>query len=214
MGAFIDLLGKRFGRLTVIERMPNNKRHQAVWKCLCDCGKEVIVASGHLRSGHSQSCGCLAHERAADYHRTHDMKGTKLFRVYHTMKGRCCNPTDHKYPSYGGRGIKICSEWLSNPKSFFEWALANGYKEGLSIDRINNEGDYCPENCRWVDSYTQANNKRNNHIYEYYGNKLTIAEWAKLLDLSYSAIKSRIKRGSFERLFPNNKKKELLNELY
>ena len=209
MGAFINLLGQRFGRLTVIERMPNNIRKQAVWKCRCDCGSEVIVESGHLRSGHTQSCGCYGHERAAEHNTIHGMKHSKLFRVFHCMKGRCYNPTDHKYYRYGARGIKICDEWLNNPKTFFDWALANGYKEGLTIDRINNDGDYCPENCRWTDDFVQANNKSNNKYYEYNGEKKTAGEWARELGLTYSAVKSRIARGSFERLFPKDKQKRL-----
>ena len=125
------------------------------------------------------------------------------------MKGRCYNPTDHKYYRYGARGIKICDEWLNNPKTFFDWALANGYKEGLTIDRINNDGDYCPENCRWTDDFVQANNKSNNKYYEYNGEKKTAGEWARELGLTYSAVKSRIARGSFERLFPKDKQKRL-----
>lgn len=210
MGKFIDLLGQKFGRLTVIERMPNNKRKQAVWKCLCDCGNEVIVEAGHLRSGHSQSCGCYGRQRSAEYHTTHGMKGTKLFSVYGTMKGRCYNPSDPKYKRYGARGITICDEWLNNPKSFFEWALKNGYQEGLSIDRIGNDGNYCPENCRWVDSFTQANNKSNNIIVEHNGVAMTPRGWATFLGINYSAIKSRVYRGSFDRLFPEDKENELL----
>lgn len=201
MGAFIDLLNQRFGRLRVIERMPNNKKNQAVWKCQCDCGRIVIVASGHLRSGHTQSCGCYGRQMASEYHTTHGMKGTKLFSVYHTMKGRCYNPSDHKYHRYGMRGIKMCDEWLNNPESFYDWALANGYKEGLSIDRINNDGNYCPENCRWVDAKTQANNKSNNTRYEYNGMIKTISEWADYLGITYTAAKSRIKRGNFDSLY-------------
>lgn len=203
MGKFIDLLGEKFGRLTVIERMPNNKRKQAVWKCRCDCGKEVIVTAGHLRSGHTNSCGCYGRDRAAEYHLTHGMKGTKLFSVYHTMKGRCYNPTDKKYHRYGARGIKICDEWLNDPSIFFEWALQNGYMEGLSIDRIDNDGNYCPENCRWADNKTQANNKSNNTIIEHDGIFKTISEWADELGISYAAVKARYHNGSFHRLFDN-----------
>ena len=201
MGAFINLLGQRFGRLTVIERMPNNIRKQAMWKCVCDCGKEVIVVAGHLRSGHTQSCGCYGHERSAEYHTTHGMSDTRLHRVYHTMKGRCYNPTDKKYYRYGARGITVCDEWLNNPKAFFDWALSHGYKDGLSIDRIDNDGNYCPENCRWADDFTQANNKSNNTRYEHNGVTKTVREWATELGISYSAAKSRIARGTFDQFF-------------
>lgn len=201
MGAFINLLGQRFGRLLVVERMPNNKRKQAVWKCRCECGNEIIVEAGHLRSGHTQSCGCFQRDRDIEYHTTHGMGGTKLFRVFHCMKGRCYNPTDKKYHRYGARGIKICDEWLNDPSVFFEWAIQNGYKNGLSIDRIDNDGNYCPENCRWVDNKTQANNKSNNVIIEHNGVSKTISEWAEELGISYSAVKSRIKCGTFGKLF-------------
>ena len=203
MGAFIDLLGQRFGRLTVIERMPNNQRRQAVWKCICDCGKEVIVEAGHLRSGHTQSCGCYGREQATKHNTSHGMSKTRLHSVYHTMKGRCYNQADPKYYRYGARGIIVCDEWLKDPKSFFDWALSHGYKKGLSIDRIDNNGNYCPENCRWVDAYVQANNKSTNQIYEYNGEKKTISALAKELGLTYSAVKARIKRGNFESLFDN-----------
>ena len=210
MGKFIDLLGKKFERLTVIERMPNNKRKQAVWKCRCDCGNEIIVEAGHLRSGHSKSCGCYGREKVSEHNTIHGMGGTKLSRVYNTMKGRCYNPSDAKYNRYGARGIIVCDEWLNNPKTFFDWAMSNGYKEGLSIDRINNDGNYCPENCRWADNFIQANNKSNNVRIEHNGVLKTKGEWAKFLGISYSAVKSRINRGSFDRLFPSDKEKELL----
>lgn len=212
MGTFIDLLGQNFGRLTVIERMPNNNRNQAVWKCRCDCGNEIIVEAGHLRSGHTQSCGCFHRDMDVEYHTTHGMKRTKLFRVFHSMKGRCYNPTDKKYNRYGARGIKICDKWLNNPSSFFEWATQNGYKEGLSIDRIDNDGNYCPGNCRLVENKIQANNKSTNTIVEHNGVSKTISEWADFLELNYSTVKARISRGSFDRLFPQDKEIKLRKE--
>lgn len=212
MGTFIDLLGQKFGRLTVVERMPNNKRKQAVWKCCCDCGNEIIVEAGHLRSGHTQSCGCYGRDRASEHNTIHGMKGTKLFSVYHSMKGRCYNLTDKKYYRYGARGIVICDEWLNNPSSFFDWAIKNGYRNGLSIDRIDNDGNYCPENCRWVEDKIQANNKSTNIIVEHNGVSKTISEWANFLELNYSTVKARISRGSFDRLFPKNKEIELRKE--
>lgn len=201
MATFIDLTGQRFGRLIVIERVQKEGYTNAFWKCRCDCGKEIVTSSRHLRSGHTQSCGCYQRERAAEYHTVHGMKGTKLLSVYSAMKGRCYNPSDGKYYRYGARGIKMCDEWKNNPSAFFNWALSNGYSEGLSIDRIDNDGNYCTENCRWVDALTQANNKSSNHYYTYEGVTKTISQWAKELGQNYATIKRRIYDGSFERLY-------------
>jgi hypothetical protein len=164
-----DLTGRRFGRLEVISREPNyisKTGQEAVWKCRCDCGAFRTVRAGQLRGGHATSCGCLQKERAAALHTRHGGSRTKLYGVWTSMIGRCENPADRSYPDYGGRGITLCEEWRTSFEAFRDWATAHGYeepKEGrskISIDRINNDGNYCPENCRWATAKEQNQNQR------------------------------------------------------
>ena len=199
MGQFIDLTGETFGRLHVIERGPNNPRKQATWICECECGKIVRVESGHLRSGHTQSCGCYGHDRSREYHYKHGMTNTKLFSVWKGMRRRCNNPKDPKYSIYGGRGISICDEWALDFQAFYDWSMANGYKDGMSIDRINVNGNYEPTNCRWASRVVQANNTRRNCWVWYGGERLTVAELSRKLDLPYNTVKWRTRKGWYER---------------
>lgn len=159
----LHLEGERYGKLVVMEEAESiySKTGKMIrrWKCKCDCGNITIVRHGDLRNGSTVSCGCYNYEKESAA-KTHGYSRTKLGNVFEGMKQRCNNPKNKNYEKYGGRGIKICTEWLNDPKRFFDWAIKNGYKEGLSIDRIDVNGNYEPDNCRWADNETQCLNQR------------------------------------------------------
>ena len=150
-----DLNGKTFSRLTVIERDFSRRGHGAMWICECTCGNIVSVRGNALLNGTSKSCGCLNIELST----VHGKSGTRLYRIYNGMRHRCYDVKAEGYKYYGERGITICDEWLDDFMSFYNWSMNNGYKDNLSIDRIDVDGNYRPDNCRWTDAVTQANNR-------------------------------------------------------
>ena len=154
-----NLTGKVFGRLTVLQRAESvNKRTK--WLCSCDCGNEIIVEAYNLKSGHTQSCGCWQREATSKANTTHGKRDTRLYRIWNCMKNRCYRKSYHAYEHYGGRGIRVCNEWLNNFQSFYDWSMANGYNDSLSIDRIDCNKGYNPKNCRCVTMAEQNKNKR------------------------------------------------------
>lgn len=204
MGRCVDLTDMVFGRLTVVERGENDSHGAARWVCKCECGTIKLIRGDKIRSGEIMSCGCYQSELRKSKERIeaiskantkHGMSNTKLYYVYNNMMRRCYDINNHKYKNYGGRGISVCDEWRNNKELFFEWANASGYKEGLTIDRIDVNGIYCPENCRWADQKTQANNRTTNVFLTYNDESKTIAEWADILGIPAGTLWSRKHNG-------------------
>lgn len=193
----IDLTGNKYGRLTVVgfshfEWYGKAKHKTAFWECICECGNKKIANAGLLRNGSTRSCGCYRRESAAERH----FKGGhnhKLYDVLRMMKKRCYDNTCEYYQNYGGRGITICDEWLkpNGHWAFQKWALENGYEDGLTIDRIDNNKGYSPENCRWVTRKFQSNNKRNNVWITMNGETKTLAEWCEYYNMPYARVEAR-----------------------
>lgn len=189
-----DLIGKKFGRLTVVDFSHTNKHKQSMWKCKCECGKEIIATGIHLSNGHTKSCGCLKKD-VLQSRKTHGMRNTRLYRIWLGMKSRCTIKTTTSFRHYGGRGITICDEWMNDFQSFYDWAMANGYSENLTIDRIDPNGNYEPSNCRWVTTKVQANNKRTNAKILFNGETKTIKEVSEISGINYQTLFSRYKAG-------------------
>ena len=194
---FIDLIGRRFGKLTVIKYYGKNKNNQNIWLCKCDCGNEIIVNTGNLNKGNVKSCGCLQKEKAKEANLKycniiHDKTFIRLKNIYNCMKYRCKN-------KYKSKNIKICDEWL-NFENFYNWSINNGFNINandfqITIDRINNDGDCEPSNCRWVNQYTQSRNKSNVKLYEYNKECLCIKDLAKKYNIKYSTLYKRLNSG-------------------
>lgn len=195
MGKFVDRRGQKYGRLTPIEVVGKNKHGQMVWKCKCDCGNVVNVASNLLGRGNTKSCGCLNDDvrKSGNNRRKHGGCGTRLYRIWQGMHRRCYNPNTADYKNY--RNISVCDDWLHDFARFRDWALNNGYDDTLSIDRIDPNGDYCPDNCRWADDKTQANNKTNNHIITIDGQQYSVEAACRHYHISKPLFYKRKREG-------------------
>ena len=199
--------GQKFGRLTVIKRCENDSDGTTRQLCICDCGKYTKVRSRALLTGNTKSCGCFksdsSKERASEqrWNNVHIKEilpfKKRICDVRMMMIQRCTNPKNTSYNNYGGRGISVCDEWIdknNGAKKFYEWMMSNGYKDGLTVDRIDVNGNYEPSNCRLVDDVTQMNNKRNNRLLTHNGETHTMAEWARMTNIPYYILIDRINR--------------------
>lgn len=184
-----DIIGKKFNKLTALKMLG-----KGYYLFKCDCGTIKKIKRYNVISGQTKSCGCYHKETVGSYNKRHGLSKHPLYKTWHNMRSRCKNPNATKYYIYGGKGIKVCSEWDNNFKSFYDWSIRSGYKKGLSIDRINSNGDYEPNNCRWTTITKQNNNTSQNHLITYYGKTMTIAQWARYKGLSQKILSERIRR--------------------
>ena len=189
MPSFIDITGQNFGRLTVLGRYGNKNGH-ITWYCRCSCGKEKIIIGNDLKNGHTKSCGCLFLE---GNHKKHGYKGSKIYAAWQHMKQRCINPNDNEYSNYGGRGITFCKRWMKFENFLND--MGESPTDKHSIDRIDNNGNYCTKNCRWATPKQQTRNKRNNHRITYKGTTKSVVEWSENAAIHYNTLIKRLYRG-------------------
>ena len=195
MGKFIDISGNKYGKLTVIEKVNKENKNITYWLCECECGNKKTISKPNLTTGHSKSCGCLAIESATGnkYGLKHNESKTRLYFIWQSMKQRCYDKNVNGYKYYGLRGIEICNDWLDYEK-FSEWSKGNGYKNNLSIDRIDVNGNYEPENCRFITAKQQNRNKTTSVFITYFGIKKCVSEWSEILGIPQTTIHNRMKK--------------------
>lgn len=192
MDSFNDsIINRSFGSLQVICFSKKDERRRKYFLCKCICGNIKEIRYDHLLRNEIKSCGCLLGEKL----RTHGHSYDRIYRIYDGMKQRCYNSNHHSYSRYGDRGIKICDEWLDNFINFYNWSIDNGYADNLTIDRIDTNGNYEPNNCRWVTQKVQSNNKRNNHYIAYNGAIKTLQEWSEVFNINKRTLFGRLQRG-------------------
>lgn len=200
-GKFEDLTGLVFGRLTVIERgedrIDSVGKRRPTWRCICGCGNETTALASNLKRGITTSCGCFQKENMSKLKKTHGgyANNEPLYTVWLGIRKRCLSSKSTRYADYGGRGIAICEQWADSYAAFREWSLNHGYQKGLSIDRIDVDGDYSPDNCRWVDNLTQQNNRRCNINVTYQNQTHTLKEWSRIRNINYQTLYRRYKLG-------------------
>ena len=194
MASAIGLEGKKINHLTVIERVQDHvtkgRYKKIAYKCRCDCGNEKVIVAESLLTGNTIACGCMG-SVGLEKRKTHNMSRTRNYRIWVSMRQRCNNPRNTYYKNYGERGIAVCDEWTKY-EPFKEWSFSNGYADDLTLDRIDNEEGYSPDNCRWVSRSEQMRNTRNNHRIEWGGETHTMVEWAEITGLPVYVIRNRL----------------------
>ena len=190
----IDITNNRYGRLVAVQRVANDKNNHELWLCKCDCGNESIVLKNSLTSNRTRSCGCYYKESRLNASKKHGMTHSRLYAVWANMIRRCNNPKANDWKFYGAKGVTVCDEW-KHFSGFYEWAKKTGYKDDLTIDRIDNNGNYCPDNCRWANWDIQMNNTTRNHYIEVNGVVKTAIQWCREKGISPSTFYYRINKG-------------------
>lgn len=204
MGKFVDISGQRFGRLIALSGKDRDKFRNALWTCKCDCGKEVKVILQSLKDGKTKSCGCLNQEKMGKNNLIHGKSKTRIYHIWRDMRERCYIPRKIGYHNYGGRGIVVCEQWKGSNDflNFYNWAMANGYRDDLTIDRIDVNGNYEPSNCRWASQKEQQNNKRNTIYITYKNETKPLVEWSQMFNMNYMTLLRRFRdKWSAERMF-------------
>lgn len=208
----LDLINQKFGRLTVISEAPRvydkSNHSRRMWNCIFDCGNKKIVPTERLKSGITKSCGCLRSEVTIKKSTTHGKSRTRLYKIFKMMVDRCYNHSSSAYQHYGGREIKICQEWMDDFMNFYNWAMANGYKENLTIERVNVNGNYCPENCKWITQNEQMRNRTNTHFVKYRGEIMTLSEASRKFNIDRGTIRK------YEKIFDGDAEKAIDNILH
>lgn len=186
----LNLVGEKYWNMTVLEFVGMNEKGRSLWLCKCDCGNTKVVVGTELKRGKVKSCGCMSR-------RINGLYKSRIYEIHHMMMCRCYTESTTRYEYYGGRGITVCDEWLGEHgfENFYDWSMSNGYTDDLTIDRIDNDKGYSPDNCRWVDRFIQMNNQRGNRIIEHNGRKQTLTMWAREYGLKPRIVSSRLKYG-------------------
>lgn len=186
-------IGEIYNRWKILEFVEINKFYEKVYKCQCECGTISNVSLSDLKSNRSVSCGCYRREISKELNTKHGLKDSRIYETYSSMKQRCYNPNNKSYSDYGGRGIYICEEWLNDFINFYNWSIENGYEEGLTIDRKDNDGPYSPWNCRWVNRTTQANNKRNNVMVQIFNQEYPLSTITNRFNVVYERTRRHVR---------------------
>ena len=186
-----DIAGQRFGNLVAIEPVGKNSQGGTLWLCKCDCGNYHTTLITYLTTGDCKSCGCTTYKKIKEMRTKHGMVNTRIYRIWQNMKNRCRHPNNPRYKDYGARGITYCEEW-ERFEPFYKWAQETGYNDNLTIERIDNNKGYSPDNCRWATKEEQQYNKRTTHYLTYKGETKSMAEWSKIMNVNLQTLASRI----------------------
>lgn len=195
---WFESIGQRFGKLTVISYVgKTDDGKDDVLKCQCDCGEEITARLKILKQKGVTQCKLCRYKNTVNHFQTHGLSNTRIYDLWQGIKNRCYKHSAQSYARYGARGITMCDEWKNDFTAFYKWAMLNGYSDELEIDRIDNDGNYCPDNCRWATHKEQANNRRTNVFITYQDKTLTLQQWAEEKGINESTLYSRIKRNGW-----------------